>query len=1037
LDLAPLLCRSAYTFYSGVLHPEEIVETAKALGFRAAGIADRDGLYGAVKFYKYAKKHNIKPVIGVELTHPKGEGSVFLIAKNMTGYGSIAKLVTRRKLRPDEMDLVREAAEESKLEGLFILSSSPALLYLLIKEGALREFLFIRLSGTKEEDSEAEKAKLLLDLPFAFAPLFAFSRKEEWFTHKFLRAAKHLQPELSPGNTLLAGKELEEKFGSIGEAVSNTSKIIDGSNLELPLHELLLPHPPLKSGENSDEKLKALSYAGLARRNRKITHDYIKRLSSELDTICSLGFAGYFLLVKEIASFSIEMGFPYLGRGSGASSLVSYCLGLTHVDPVKHNLYFERFLNPERKNLPDIDLDFSSADRDFVIDRVIKQYGEEHVAMISTHNTFSARSAFREMAKALGVPEEEISAVARALPHSSVEQLKNSLKQKPEAKKIEWKDGPWLKVLSMAKKVDGLPRHLSVHCGGIVVAPIELTQRTALERSAKGVPITQYDMFDIEDLGLVKIDLLGNRSLALLTEAAATIKEETGALPPVFPPEKTFEDPKTVRLISSGNTMGCFYIESPGMRQLLQRLNTRTFEELTAASSIIRPGVAESGMMAAYIKRSRGEEKVEYLHPGLEKLLSETFGVMVYQEDVLKVVHEFAGLSLGEADLIRRAMSGKHRCAGEMEKLSKKFFESGRGRGINDHVLSRLWDQVRSFAGYAFCKAHSASFAQLSFQCTYLKAHYREHFFPALINNCGGFYPTSAYIEEARRCGMKILPPDVNLSDDVFRGKGDDLRSGFFVLKGVQRRLIERLYEERGEGPFVSFSDLLARLDGGFKVKEIETLILSGALDSFGPHRGHLLSLLRLSEGNAKKAKEMEKKGINPSYYPPKVTPSLPRALHFAQEAKQNDRPFGPLSLSELLEGERFALGFCPTAHPLTPMLPWAERSNLILARNLNNHEGQKVSLFGQVVTYKRLPTKKTGEGMAFVTLEDPTGLMELVFFPKAYTNFGALITQGFPIKAEGIIGRADEGLPITINSAAILPAMRLPKPVEWKEEVA
>ena len=284
---------------------------------------------------------------------------------------------------------------------------------------------------------------------------------------------------------------------------------------------------------------------------------------------------------------------------------------------------------------------------------------------------------------------------------------------------------------------------------------------------------------------------------------------------------------------------------------------------------------------------------------------------------------------------------------------------------------------------------------------------------------------------------MKILPPDVNLSDDVFRGRGEELRSGFFVLRGIQRRLIERLYEERGEGPFSSFSDLLARLEGGFKPKEIETLIRSGALDSFGPHRGHLLSLLRMCEGNAKKAKEMEKRGSHFSYYPPKVTPSLPKALSFSDIAKREKDPFGPLSLSELLEGERFALGFCPTAHPLTPMLPWAEKTKLVLAKDLDRHQGAKVSLFGQVVTYKRLPTKKTGEGMAFVTLEDPTGLMELVFFPRAYTDFGALITQGFPIRAEGVIGRADEGLPVTVNSAALLPAMRLPKPVEWKEEVA
>jgi len=1031
------LFRSFYTFYSGTIPPERIAALAKLHGYDHAAIADRDGLYGAIKFYKSAKECGVKPVIAAEITSPAGGAPIFLVAKDLSGYASIARLVTRRKLHPGEFDREKETAYEAKEENIFILSSSPETIYRLVREGAPKSSLLIRLSGIKEEDRQAEKAKTLFDLPFVFAPLFAFEKEENLSTHRLLRAVKHLPPEHAAEAVARGAKELVERLGMTEAPLLASAELAARTEIEIPLYKFILPRPPLKEGEVAEEKLRATAFAGLAKKNRKLTPVYVKRLSSELDMICSLGFAGYFLLVKEIADSASAMGFPYLGRGSGASSLVSYCLGLTHVDPVRHNLYFERFLNPERKNLPDIDLDFSSADRDFVIEKVIKNYGEEHVAMISTHNCFSTRSAFREIGKALSIPEEEISAVAKALPHVDIDHLRKAIKLKPEARKIAWKDGPWLNVLSVARRIDGFPRHLSVHCGGIVVAPVPLTDRTALERSAKGVPITQYDMFDIEDLGLVKIDLLGNRSLALMTEAVATIKEETGHVPPIFPPEKTFDDPATVETVSSGKTMGCFYIESPGMRQLLQRLNTRTFEELTAASSIIRPGVAESGMMDAYIKRSRGEEKVEYLHPDLERLLKETFGVMVYQEDVLKVVHEFAGLSLGEADLIRRAMSGKYRCHGEMEKLGRKFFESGRARKISEHVLSELWEQVRSFAGYAFCKAHSASFAQLSFQCTYLKAHYKEHFFPALINNCGGFYPTSAYVEEARRNGMKILPPDVNLSDDVFRGRSGELRSGFFVLRGVQRRLIERLYEERGEGPFSSFSDLLARLEGGFKTKEIETLILAGALDSFGPHRGHLLSLMRICEGNPKKAKEMEKRGSYLSYYPPKVTPSLPKALCFADIAKRGKDPFGPLSLSELLEGERFALGFCPTAHPLTPMLPWAEKTKLVLAKDLDKHQGKKVSLFGQVVTYKRLPTKKTGEGMAFVTLEDPTGLMELVFFPKAYTNFGALITQGFPIKAEGFVGRMDEGLPVTVNSAALMPAMRLPKAVEWREEVA
>ena len=1015
------LFRSYYTFYSGIFSPERVVECAKRFCYETPILCDRDGLYGAIKFYKLCRSKKLNPLIGVELTSPSKNYSLFLIAKNFSGYESIAKLITRRKLHQPTMEFEREIAIESQNGGIFILASDIEPIYLLLKENILKNSLFIRICGDNEIDAKGIKAKEVFQLPFALAPLFSFENSDEIMTHKILRRIKHKNQELFEPS-LLRKKNEFEIYGEID--LSFLSKM----EIKLPLREFLLPK--IKDGEDEGKKLKKLAFIGLAKRIKNITEKYIRRLSSELETITNLGFAGYFLLVKEIADYATSMNFPYLGRGSGASSLVSYSLFLTHVDPVKHNLYFERFLNPERKNLPDIDLDFSSVDRDFVIDEVIRKYGEDYVSMISTHNTFSARSAFREVAKTFSIEEEEISIVADAIPHTSYNNLKKAMTLKPQAKKINFREKPFSDVFKNIKKIDGFPRHLSVHCGGIVVSPIPLNKRTPLERSAKGVPITQYDMFDIEDLGLVKIDLLGNRSLALLTEAVATIKEETGTPPPIFPPEKTFEDKNTVKTISSGETMGCFYIESPAMRQLLKRLKTKTFDELTVASSIIRPGVAESGMMETYIRRAKGEEEVKYLHPQLNEILSETFGVMVYQEDVLRVVNEFIGLSLSEADLIRRAMSGKYRCISEMEKLGKKFFIKGREKNINETVLSELWEQIRSFAGYAFCKAHSASFAQLSFQCAYLKTHYKSHFFSALINNCGGFYPTSAYIEEARRCGLKILPPDINLSEDTFRGKNDELRCGFFVLKGVRRKLLERLYEERGEGNFASFSDFLSRLKGSYTLSEIEKLIFAGSLDSFSSNRGHLLYLLQKTGGNFKEIKNFEKEG----FFSRKVIPSLPKALqlgHFARITLKEDKP---LTLSELLEGEKFALGFCVTAHPLTPLIPFALNREILFSKDVKNYEGKKIKIFGQVITYKKIVTKKSSEGMAFATLEDPYGLTELVFFPSSYSRYGSLIFGEFPIIVTGVVGKEGEGFPVTVDSVESMPFIKVPKAIEYNK---
>ncbi len=1030
MELLPLF-RSFYTFYSGILSPEKIACLGKELNYDSPIIADRNGIYGAIKFYKSAKEKKLNPLIGVEITHPQKDVSLFLAAKNLEGYSSIAKLVTGRKLYPSEFELEKECALECAKGNLFILSSSVETVFNLLKYGAPENSILVRFSGNEKEDNRAYKLLSCFNLKSVFAPLFAFEKPADFFTHKILRRIKKSPPEHFSESLVLQKGEILKKYTLSGEF-----SVLSECNIDISLGKFFLP-VQAGEGKEAEEKLKRLVFKGLAQRVKKIDIKYLKRASYELETIFKLSFANYFLLVHQITQLAREMNFPYIGRGSGASSLVAYSLFLTNVDPVKHNLYFERFLNFERKNLPDIDLDFSSSDRDFLIDRIMNFYGESHCAMISTHNTFSARSAFRETAKAFSLPEEEISEVARTLPHSSFDHLEKTIKLKPESRRINFSEPPWSSVLNVAKKIDNFPRHLSVHCGGIVISPFPLIERTALERSAKGIPITQFDMFDIEDLGLVKIDLLGNRSLALLTEAVATIKEEQGEPPPIFPPEKTFEDKKTVDMISSGKTMGCFYIESPGMRQLLQRLKTKTFDELTAASSIIRPGVAESGMMETYIKRATGEEETKYLHPELKKILSETYGVMVYQEDVLRVVNEFIGLSLSEGDLIRRAMSGKYRCALEMEKLSRKFFEKGREKGINETVLSELWEQIRSFAGYTFCKAHSASFAQLSFQCSYLKAHHKAHFFSALINNCGGFYSTSAYIEEARRCGLKILPPDVNLSEDKFRGKASELRCGFFVLKGVKRHLIERMYEERGEGPFISFSDFLLRLSGSFTQKEIERLIFAGALDSFASHRGELLYLLNLSQGDGRKIREYEKKGGTFSSYPKRILPSLNEALKLAHLAKKSLKENRPLSLSELLEGERFSLGFCVTAHPLTPFLPWAEKNGITLAANIQQNENKRVSIFGQVITYKKLFVKKNLEAMAFATLEDPTGLIELVFFPESYSNFGALINQGFPLLIEGIAGKANEGFPVQVLKAKVLPSIRLQRAVEWVEEVA
>jgi len=433
------------------------------------------------------------------------------------------------------------------------------------------------------------------------------------------------------------------------------------------------------------------------------------------------------------------MGIPCLGRGSAANSIVSYLLGLTPVDPIALNMYFERFLNPARQSPPDIDIDFSSQRRDDILNYVYERWGADRAAMISTHVTFRARGAFREVAKVFGLSDKEITTIARHMPHASAAGL-GSLKERfPEMRGIDLNAEPYRHIIPLASRLHGCPRHLGIHCGGIVIAPNKLTEFTALARSAKGLSVTQYEMFSVEDVGLIKIDLLGNCGLDAYEETIKTLARR-GIRPPAHDLETVLTDPATVDLVRSGRTMGCFYIESPGMRQLLKRLKTQTFLELTAASSVIRPGVAESGMMQEYIRRVRGEAPRQPSHPLMLKLLPETRGVMIYQEDVIRVAHELAGLSLAEADLLRRAMSGKLRSMNRMNDVREQFIAGCEANGVDTASALTIWRQIASFSGYSFCKAHSAAFASLSWKVAYLKAHYPAEYMAAVLSHSGGFY---------------------------------------------------------------------------------------------------------------------------------------------------------------------------------------------------------------------------------------------------------------------------------------------------------
>jgi DNA-directed DNA polymerase III PolC len=696
--------------------------------------------------------------------------------------------------------------------------------------------------------------------------------------------------------------------------------------------------------------------------------------------------------------------------------MVSYLLGITPADPIKYNLLFERFLNPDRTDPPDIDLDLSWKHRDKVLDYVYEKYGHDRAAMISTHVTFNYRSAIREVAKAHGLAEREIRLLTRGLPHyfhgnSSLEETKEKI---PEAKYLPTDDHRYEKIYHLAERILEHPRHLGIHPGGIVIAPFRLDKSVPLQRATKGIVITQFEMHSIEDLGLVKIDLLGQRSLAVIADMVRVLRKKYGVK---FDPSRMPElDDLTKRLIRDGQTMGIFQIESPGMRGLLKKLKVDSFEMITAASSVIRPGPADSGMLRHFVRRHLGQERVKTVHPKLGELLRETYGIMLYQEDVIKVAHEIAGWSLAESDRLRRSMSGKRVEEPFMEHRNR-FIQDAVRRGVNVEAAMEIWRQMESFSGYAFCKAHSAAYSVLSVQGTWLKAHYPAEFLAAVMSNYGGFYHTSCYLEEARRMGIRILPPDVNKSMPWFTAMDRKssaisrnsyekcektfpappwIRIGLLQIKGLTQKTLTAFLDERERRPFESLEDFCNRTPVGYR--EAQTLIRAGALDGFGYTRPMHLWRLELIFSGAKKS---DGAGFFPGSYG--SSRELIPALDYPLEKKLRDE-------LEVLE-------LTIEAHPLFIFQEvLKKRKPFVHARDLHRYKGKQIRVVGWLITTRRAKTK-SGEQMRFLSLEDLTGTMECVLFPETYRKYGSCIASRGPYIVEGIVEDDFGHYPLTVVS--------------------
>ena len=1019
--VAHLHVHSNYSFGRSAATVQELCAAAARRGVDALAVTDVGGVYAAVPFIEAAARCGIHAVLGAELETGGGMRALVL-AETREGYSSLCRIVTASRAERG-FYLPRALAENG--EGVIVLTDHPELIGKLCSTGA-RDNLYVEIvprAVPGSGPSGVPRGQLIrlardrgLDL-VATNPVH-FTDPADLALCRLLGAvfANAGLDEPAPGGRtppppsawLLDEATFREAMSDRPEALERASEIAARCSVDLELGRYKFPrYPGVRGRGDASAMLAARARKGLrARLGGEPPRAYVERLKGELSVITSMGFDDYFLVVGDIASFARRQEIPMCGRGSAAGSLTSYVLGLSDVDPVRHGLYFERFLHEGRRDPPDVDMDFAWDRRDEVIEHVYRQFGPDRVAMISTHTTFAARGALREIAKAHGVPEVEIGRITRRLPwHLSAARIREAMDSHggsegwagrggptapasvaPEGVLPPWQHEPWRSILGHAARIDGFPKHLGIHAGGIVIAPGRITDHVPLEPAPKGVNVTQWDMGPVERVGLVKIDLLGNRSLAVIDSAWGVVEKRLGAsrAREARRRDPTLDGP-TRRVMREGGTMGCFYVESPAMRGLLRKLRCEDFAGLVAASSVIRPGVASSGMMRAYIERVRGKA-FDHLHPFMERILGETLGVMIYQEDVIRVAHHVGGLSWADGDGMRKAMSGK-KGRTSMDAYRDRFLEGARGKGVGADTAAEIWRQMASFGGYAFCKAHSAAFAVVSFQAAFLKVHFPAAFMAAVLSNYGGYYSTYAYISECRRMGLEVKLPSVNLSEEGYTGWGSEVRIGLVQVKGVSRRARQAVLEERARGPYASLEDFLERTAGQVEASEVETMVRSGAFDELDPegNRPRLLWRLLMWIRSGRGAGPLFARRVIPGGQAGE--PPLPEVR--------------PYDFRTRVAMEVDTLGFPVSAHPLVLWRSEIDRAGPIKARDLDRMKGKRTRLAGWMITAKPIRTNR-GEAMEFVSLEDETGVFEATFFPEVYRRYAhAMLTAG-PYIVEG-----------------------------------
>ena len=978
MNFFPLHVHSSFSPQWGVRSLEDICQTARRLGLTGLALTDRNGLYGIPHFLNCARQHGLRPLIGSEAYH--GGQRAVLLARDAEGYTNLCRLLSDLHCCSD---FVLADALQRYRRGVTTLSDQPQLLNLLRKQSS--EHLYVELSPGHQLHRALVLAREL-GLPPVATNRALLLDETDFEVHRLLRAIalntsfSRLPPEETARDCdlLRSAAEMADFFPHCPQALENSWKVAAACRSDWAFSTTIFPTFRGQSEAQAFAQLESRARTGALRRYGVVDEKVGIRLQKELRLIRDKGFAHYFLVVEELVKQSPRT----CGRGSAAASLVAYCLGITHVDPIAHNLFFERFLNEGRVDPPDIDIDFPWDERDAVLDFAFARYGARRTAMVANQIGFRGRSAIREVAKVFGFTDSEIKALtSRISGYWKADQAAVAVAGHPLFRGEELSHD-WQNVLRLARRLDGQLRHLSLHCGGIVIVPDEIRRYVPVEISAKGLPVIQWEKDQAENSGLVKIDILGNRSLAVIRDALAAVRNNTGEEID-YASWQPLQDEKTRQLLKSGETMGCFYIESPATRLLLKRMwldnpceaQCDLFEHLVMASSIIRP--AANRFILEFLARMRGASW-DPLHPLLAGVLDETYGIAIYQEQITQLAMALADFSAFEGDQLRKIISKKDKRQ-RLEDSRQKFRAGALTKGVDDETIEAIWEQILSFSGYSFCKPHSASYALVSCKSAYLKANHPAEFMAAVISNQGGFYSPFAYLSEARRMNLRVLPPDINRSEEHYAGNERNLRIGLMQVNGLNRAAITGLLSERqGRGDFTDFQDFLRRVR--IDTNDARLLIKAGCFDQLegkGRRPALLWELLaRREQANG------EQNGLFDAPVPD--LPSPP-----------------PYDEKTVLDQELETLGMLVSAHPLTLYQEQIVVHRPVKACELTNWIGRHVTMVGWWITGKTVQDKN-GRPMEFVSFEDTSGIYDATFFPQAYGRFCQKLTRHRPYLVKG-----------------------------------